>query len=258
MDLLPGISETQIRDKSKASGLAKTLVCIQAAWFCMQCIVRLTQGLTISLLELNTFAHALCAFIVYILWWNKPLDIEESTPIPPRDITDALFVASDIDYDFHPWVEIEITQNISDLDLIPPIESDLASHASPGESLHAIFCYQRRPSTPAESNIVRSQQSVHGWALSHLTFLGKRHDMDSGSAITLNSSDMEKLRIKRLAYRHFRPSSLPQIRLKDRVRNTPNIGGIFEDFQGSTPIQVRMVLGFTITGGMYGGVHLVA
>ncbi|KAK5746853.1 hypothetical protein LTR17_000483 [Elasticomyces elasticus] len=77
LKLLPDISREAIQDKSKASPLAKTIVCLQALWFCVQCITRLVQGLSISLLELNTFAHALCAFVIYGLWWNKPLDVEE-------------------------------------------------------------------------------------------------------------------------------------------------------------------------------------
>ena len=74
--LLPFLSEAEIWDKSKANGLAKAIVCIQAAWFCTQCVARLGQGKPISLLELNTFAHAICALLVYILWWSKPLDVE--------------------------------------------------------------------------------------------------------------------------------------------------------------------------------------
>lgn len=79
IDLIPDLSKTDIQDKSKANGLAKTLVCLQAIWFCIQCIVRLTQGLTISLLELNTFAYALCTLLIYVLWWDKPLDIGSQT-----------------------------------------------------------------------------------------------------------------------------------------------------------------------------------
>ncbi|PMD12837.1 hypothetical protein NA56DRAFT_739178 [Hyaloscypha hepaticicola] len=75
--LIPDISEAQICDKSNANRLAKTLVCFQAMWFCVQCICRLAQGLAISLLELNTFAHATCTILIYLLWWNKPLDIQE-------------------------------------------------------------------------------------------------------------------------------------------------------------------------------------
>lgn len=50
--ILPDLFESQIRDKSKASGLAKTLVCTQAIWFCTLCTVRLSQNSTICLLEL--------------------------------------------------------------------------------------------------------------------------------------------------------------------------------------------------------------
>ena len=79
--LLPFLSESEIWDKSKANSLAKAIVCIQAAWFCAQAIGRLAQGMPISLLELNTFAHALCALLVYLLWWSKPLDIQEPTVV---------------------------------------------------------------------------------------------------------------------------------------------------------------------------------
>lgn len=80
-DALPSLTEAQILDKSKADGLKKTLVCAQATWFCVQCITRLAQNLPISLLELNTFAHALCTLVIYVLWWKKPLDVDEPTEI---------------------------------------------------------------------------------------------------------------------------------------------------------------------------------
>lgn len=37
---LKRLSEDEIKSKSKASGLAKTLVCIQALWFISQCLTR--------------------------------------------------------------------------------------------------------------------------------------------------------------------------------------------------------------------------
>ena len=37
---LPDLSTEEIKSKSKASGLAKALVCIQALWFIAQCITR--------------------------------------------------------------------------------------------------------------------------------------------------------------------------------------------------------------------------
>ena len=79
---LPSISKDEIKDKSKADGLQKTLICAQALWFCVNVIVRLAQKLPISLLELNAVGHALCALLIYCMWWHKPLDIDEPTLIP--------------------------------------------------------------------------------------------------------------------------------------------------------------------------------
>ena len=78
-ELIPDIAEKHIKDKSKADSLAKFLVCLQALWFCVQCITRVSQREAISLLELNTFAHAFCALLIYALWWDKPQNIEEPT-----------------------------------------------------------------------------------------------------------------------------------------------------------------------------------
>lgn len=75
-DLLPDISVDEIKDKSKGDWLTKSLAWLQATWFCASCLVRLGQKLPMSLLELNTFAHAMCTVIVYFIWWKKPLDVE--------------------------------------------------------------------------------------------------------------------------------------------------------------------------------------
>jgi len=83
--LFPDISEGQIRDKSKANQLVKGIVSLQALWFAAQCISRMALGMTISLLELNTFAHAICALVAYSLWWHKPLDVEEPTLVQGPD-----------------------------------------------------------------------------------------------------------------------------------------------------------------------------
>jgi hypothetical protein len=79
------ISQSYISDKSKASGLAKAIVCIQSLWFCIQALSRVFQRLPITLLELNTFAHSICALIIYVLWWHKLLDVKQATSLPVRD-----------------------------------------------------------------------------------------------------------------------------------------------------------------------------
>ena len=88
------ISKDDIIDKSKASKFAKTIVCIQASWFMIQCITRMALHLPISLLELTTFVHALCTLVVYGLWWEKPLDIEVPTVIPIEDSDTQVLVAA--------------------------------------------------------------------------------------------------------------------------------------------------------------------
>lgn len=79
--LLPVLHHAQIVDKSKASGLTKTITCVQAFWFCASCIARLHDHKAISLLELNTFGHCICAFIIHVFWWHKPYDVTSHTVV---------------------------------------------------------------------------------------------------------------------------------------------------------------------------------
>ena len=109
-DVLPDLSEQEIKSKSKANGIAKSLVCFQALWFITQCITRRThkvvnirgklnnipvvaQRTPISLLELNTFGHAVCTLLIYLLWWEKPFEAEYPTMIEGQILWDvrALF-----------------------------------------------------------------------------------------------------------------------------------------------------------------------
>ncbi|KAF6811891.1 hypothetical protein CSOJ01_05482 [Colletotrichum sojae] len=67
---LPEIHESQIQDKSKADWMAKSLVCIQAGWMVAQVVGRLIESLPVSLLEINTCGHVVCAVLLYLLWWR--------------------------------------------------------------------------------------------------------------------------------------------------------------------------------------------
>jgi hypothetical protein len=80
-ELLPRLRTEEIQDKSKANNFAKTITCLQAAWFMAQCIYRLALGYSISTLQLNTLAHVIFTLIAYWLWWSKPVDINEPTII---------------------------------------------------------------------------------------------------------------------------------------------------------------------------------
>ncbi|APA07657.1 hypothetical protein SS1G_00811 [Sclerotinia sclerotiorum 1980 UF-70] len=78
---LPTISKREIVDKSKADTMAKLLVILQAGWMLVQVIGRLVAGLPVTLLEVNTLGHVLCAFIIYLLWWHKPRSIMVPTKL---------------------------------------------------------------------------------------------------------------------------------------------------------------------------------
>jgi hypothetical protein len=79
--IIPNEAESFIQDKSKANALAKVITCMQGGWLVIQCIARLAYQLPITLLEINTVGHVLCAFAIYLFWFSKPLDINEPTVI---------------------------------------------------------------------------------------------------------------------------------------------------------------------------------
>ena len=76
-EIIPDVSIEEVRDKSKASGLAKALLIWQVLWFCIAGWTRLVQHLPLSLFEVMTFAHGVCALMACVLWWSKPKDVNE-------------------------------------------------------------------------------------------------------------------------------------------------------------------------------------
>lgn len=84
LGLLPPISIESINDKSKADVLTKGLVCIQSMWMLVQAAGRKIEGLPVTLLELNTIMHVVCALAMYILWLKKPQDVGLPTRIEDR------------------------------------------------------------------------------------------------------------------------------------------------------------------------------
>ena len=88
--------EAEIKDKGKSDWLAKSLVLLQTLWFVMQCIARAIKHLPVTHLEIVTLAYAAMNFVIYVFWWNKPLnvdrpvrvfrklDVEEPIPEAPR------------------------------------------------------------------------------------------------------------------------------------------------------------------------------
>ena len=69
-------TEAEIKDKGKSDWLAKSLVLLQTSWFIMQCIARAIEHLPVTHLEIVTLAYAAMNFVIYVFWWNKPLNVD--------------------------------------------------------------------------------------------------------------------------------------------------------------------------------------
>ncbi|KAI3603625.1 hypothetical protein WG66_006086 [Moniliophthora roreri] len=69
------ITEDEIKDRSHADFIAKSIALIQTTWFILQVAARAAEGLTITELEVITVGFALLNFGTYFLWWNKPLRV---------------------------------------------------------------------------------------------------------------------------------------------------------------------------------------
>jgi len=85
----PRISKKEIQDKSKGDFISKAVVILQTSWFVMQCIARGVQGLPITELELATIAFASLNFVIYMLWWDKPLNVQCGVRVYKKRITDS-------------------------------------------------------------------------------------------------------------------------------------------------------------------------
>ncbi|KAJ9615135.1 hypothetical protein H2200_001209 [Cladophialophora chaetospira] len=75
------VDDKDVQDRSKADGLAKLLICVQVTWLSLECIARKVSHLPLTILEIHTFIHVVCALAIYLIWFKKPLDIKEATVV---------------------------------------------------------------------------------------------------------------------------------------------------------------------------------
>lgn len=276
-DLVPDLMESEIQDKSKANGFAKTLVCIQALWFCTQIIVRAASRLTISVLELNTFAHALCTLTIYFLWWDKPLDITEPTIVRGEAAHPAIALFS---------VLQDSSKNTACV-ISPPQEADM--NRNPAQQYHVRkhqigLMFNREDSVERysyyqddelelargcyETEVPVPQGRTRVW-LGH-NFPGtefrvrEKHSLNSRSkfssvALDIPSNIAVRLALAQRAYSQFDSINQPISQnlgkecLTDRARNTP----LIQDEERHA-MMWHFWAGVTLVGILYGGLHLTA
>ena len=100
-DIIIDVPEHAILDRAESSSLSKALLIMQVAWFCTNCVSRLVQRLSLSLLEVSTAARAFCTLVVYCVWWSKPKNVAAPTVLMGKEAQEvyALLKCSDSEYD---------------------------------------------------------------------------------------------------------------------------------------------------------------
>ncbi|KAF7370000.1 hypothetical protein MSAN_00630000 [Mycena sanguinolenta] len=80
---IQNVNKEDITDKSKGDALSKGVALLQGLWFILQCIARVHQRLAITQLEVATLAFAVVNIFIWLLWWNKPLDVQRPIVVGP-------------------------------------------------------------------------------------------------------------------------------------------------------------------------------
>jgi len=93
----PRISKAEIEDKSKGDAISKGVVILQTGWFVTQCIARGVQGLPITELELVTVAFAALNFVIYLLWWDKPQNVQRGVRVYKKRRTEETVNDGDVE-----------------------------------------------------------------------------------------------------------------------------------------------------------------
>lgn len=288
--IIPDLSERAIRDRGKADWIAKTLACLQAVWFIIQVIGRAVTSAPISLLEMTAFLHALCCLVVYVVWWHKPLNIEEPEVIKTdtenvRKICAWMIMRSSIGYerrldsrsydDRRNWFSAAKEAlfkkdawlaHYTDHEATNPSR---ASTCSPEYELSQpqALSSSRRSQNPA-SVILRPGQRLYGFGLGVLPRASDRDD----PSLTLDPATLECLRLADSLHMEpkWNPSwgyTIPNQR-QMLVSYMPTFGTVYDidlyDLQGSTALTrgqdsdelFRMFI--AAFANIYGLVHLIA
>ncbi|KAF7356018.1 hypothetical protein MVEN_00931200 [Mycena venus] len=77
------VEAADLMDKSKGDVLSKGVALVQGLWFTTQCLARIHQRLSVTELEVATLAFAVVNIFIWLLWWDKPLDVERQIVVGP-------------------------------------------------------------------------------------------------------------------------------------------------------------------------------
>ncbi|EKM56215.1 uncharacterized protein PHACADRAFT_257318 [Phanerochaete carnosa HHB-10118-sp] len=122
-ELVPDLSAISIRNRCQSDALTKALLVVQLLYFCISCALRLAQALPLSLLEISTFVHAVCAVATYAVWWKKPFNVAEPTVITGEGIEEfaayLLMASRWTTFRYAGLVQLSSPSELSSLDVFP-------------------------------------------------------------------------------------------------------------------------------------------
>ncbi|KAJ8111290.1 hypothetical protein OPT61_g6083 [Boeremia exigua] len=285
---VPDLSKRTIEDKSKANWLAKALVCLQACWFIVQVVGRSSTSAPISLLEMNTFLHAICCLIIYLAWWYKPLDISEPdlNAEPIRKLCAWMIMNSELGA--CRLLKNELTglttngkgylvhmEDLYEKDTFDPVSEYFDHHKYPkpedssNDVLHQRAEAEEGPTTPLR---LYPGQSIHR----HYLILPEDQDGLNNTYLTLDTATLECLRLVDLLrtesgandiwktdwkffYPRFRPLLVSHISDFDDIKDYRLAGlrgsNVFSRKLDTDYFLSMMLL---VAGSVYGLVHLIA
>ncbi|KAI4146596.1 MAG: hypothetical protein LQ340_005870, partial [Diploschistes diacapsis] len=102
----PRIEESQIRDKNKVDTTLRFITLFQTVFFLINLIIRTTQGLAVTALELSTSAFVVVGLMTTLCWLRKPADVQSreviSTKTPIARILAERGIPADAVYTYTP------------------------------------------------------------------------------------------------------------------------------------------------------------
>ncbi|KAL9134520.1 MAG: hypothetical protein Q9175_004300, partial [Cornicularia normoerica] len=117
------------------------------------------QRIPISLLELNTFGHAICALLIYLLWWEKPFEVDYPT-----------MNKSQILWDFRARFWMEHSRS----SVVESFDRDLRAHLKGQQWFQALSAREKRDSVRYPKVEIDLVESSHSYKTSE--------EYDSGQA----------------------------------------------------------------------------
>ncbi|KAF7984869.1 hypothetical protein HWV62_10845 [Athelia sp. TMB] len=85
---LVALSRDELANQSKGDILSKGVAILQTLWFVMQCIARRIEYLPLTNLEVMTLAYTVMTVAMYIVWWDKPLNVSCAVRVPEEEVKD--------------------------------------------------------------------------------------------------------------------------------------------------------------------------